>query len=153
MKYSKPFPTLWVISVFIFASSCQAPKELEYRDFKNLKTEKLGFGNSILTVDLVYYNPNNFGIQLRSTDLDIFINDNYLGHSSQDFQVAIPKRAEFTLPLKVEIDTKNALKNVLLTLLNKEVTVKVTGKAKLGKGNVYKIFDVNYEGKQKFSIF
>lgn len=153
MKYSKPLPTLWVISLLTFASACQAPKDLEYRDFKNLKAEKLGLTKSNLSVDLIYYNPNNFGIQLKYADLDIYINDNFLGHTTQDYQITIPKRAEFTLPLKVEVDTKNTLKNVLMTLLNKEVMVKVTGKAKLGKGNVFKLFDVNYEGKQKFSIF
>ena len=153
MKSKPTYPTLWIITLLLVVSSCQTPKDLEYRDFKNLKAESLGLTKSVLSVDLIYYNPNNFGIQLKYADLDIFINDNFLGHTIMDYQINIPKRAEFSLPLKVDVDTKNTLKNVLMTLLNKEVTVRVTGKAKLGKGNVFKLFDVNYEGKQKFSIF
>jgi LEA14-like dessication related protein len=139
--------------IFIFATSCQTPKDLVYRDFKNLKVDKVGFAATTLRVDLVYYNPNNFGLQLKYTDLDIFVNNNYLGHSSQDYQISIPKLAEFTLPLAIEVDMKNLLKNAFPTLMGKEVLLKVTGTVKLGKANVYKTFPVNYEGVQVFSAF
>ena len=153
MKIKNPFyPLILSFSIFLIIS-CQAPKELVYRDFKNLKVEKLGFGASTLNLDLIYYNPNNFGLQLRNTDLDIFVDGNYLGHSSQDLQINIPRLAEFTLPLQIEVDMKNALKNALPTLLGKEVVVKVTGKVKLGKANVYKSFTVDYESIQRFSTF
>ena len=33
----------------------------------------MGFTASKVSLDLQYYNPNNFGLQLRKTDLDIFI--------------------------------------------------------------------------------
>ena len=137
----------------IFTTSCQAPKDLVYRDFKNLKLEKVGFAATTLKVDLVYYNPNNFGLQLKYTDLDIYVNSNYLGHSSQDYQITIPRLAEFTMPLAIEVDMKNLLKNAFPTLLGKEVLIKVTGTVKLGKANVYKTFPVNYEGVQIFSAF
>ena len=153
MKIKNPFyPLILSFSIFLIIS-CQAPKELVYRDFKNLKVGKLGFGSSTLNLDLIYYNPNNFGLQLRNTDLDIFVDGNYLGHSSQDLQINIPRLAEFTLPLQIEVDMKNALKNALPTLLGKEVVVKVTGKVKLGKANVYKSFTVDYESIQRFSTF
>lgn len=133
--------------------SCQAPKELVYRDFKNINIEKLGFDITRLRVDLIYYNPNNFGLQLKSTDFDIFIDNNFLGHSSQEYQINIPKRGEFTLPITVDVDMKNLLKNSLGTLFNKEVLVRVVGKVKLGKANVYKSFPVDYESVQKLSLF
>ena len=147
-----PYP-LGVILLVVLATSCQAPKDLVYKDFTNLKLEKLGFGSSTLMLDLIYYNPNNFGLQLKSTDLDIFIDGNYLGHSAQDYQITIPKLADFTLPLQVDVDMKNLLKNALTSILGREVMVKITGKVKLGKANVFKIFPVNYEGLQKFSVF
>ncbi len=145
-------PTFFLV-ILLFASSCQAPKELEYRDFKNLKIEKMGLGASSLKLDVVYYNPNNFGLQLKYTDLDIFVDGNFLGHSSQDYQITIKKLAEFTLPLQISLDMQNLLKNALPTLLGKEVTVKITGKVKLGKANVYKMFNVNYEARQRFVIY
>lgn len=140
------------LSALLIMTSCREPKELEYRDFKNLSSEKLGFSSSTFKIDLVYYNPNNFGLQLKRTDLDIFIDSNYLGHTAQDYQINIPKRGEFTLPLSIEVDMKNAYKNAIPALFGKEVLVRVVGKVKLGKANVYKNFNVNYEGKQKFSF-
>ena len=133
-------------------TSCREPKELEYRDFKNLSSDKLGFSSSTFKVELVYYNPNNFGLQLKRTDLDVYIDSNYLGHTAQDYQINIPKKGEFTLPLSIEVDMKNAYKNAIPVLLGKEVLVRVTGKVKVGKANVFKSFNVNYEGKQKFSF-
>lgn len=140
------------ILLMLFMPSCREPKELEYRDFKNLSSEKLGFSSSTFKVDLIYYNPNNFGIQLKRTDLDIYIDGNYLGHTAQDYQINIPRRGEFTLPLMVEVDMKNAYKNAFPALFGNEVLVKIVGKLKLGKANVYKSFDVNYEGRQKFTF-
>lgn len=79
-------------------SSCREPKELEYRDFKNLSSEKLSFSSSTFKLDLIYYNPNNFGLQLKRTDLDIFIDSNYLGHTEQDYQIDIPKEGNLLYP-------------------------------------------------------
>ena len=132
---------------------CSSPKALEYRDFKNFKVEKPGFSSTALKMDLIYYNPNNFGMELNRTDLDIYINDNYLGRATQEYQVAIPRRAEFSIPLTMDVDMKNLLKNGFITLLNSEVMVKVTGTVRVGKLNVFKSFPVNYEGKQQFTLF
>lgn len=133
--------------------SCSTPKELEYRDFKNFTVEKLGFSSSSLKMDLIYYNPNNFGLELNRTDLDIFIDNNYLGKTSQEYQVSIPRREEFSIPIKIDIDMKNLLKNGFTTFLNNEVMIKVAGTVRVGKLNVFKSFPVNYEGKQRFSFF
>ena len=134
-------------------SSCREPKDLEFREFHNLSLEKLGFAGANLKVDLVYYNPNNFGLELNRTDLDIYIDSTYLGHSSQDLQVAIPKRDIFTIPLKIELDMKNLLKNGIMTLLNKQVNVRLLGKVKVGKAGVFKSFNVDYQTVQNFSLF
>ena len=143
----------WILMISIGLTSCRTPKDLEFRDFKNLKVNNLGFSNASLTLDLVYYNPNNFGLDLSRTDLDIFVDSTLLGHSTQDIQIPIPRRDVFTIPLKVDLDMKNLLKNSLAAFLNKEVNVKVLGKVRVGKAGVYKTFNVDYATKQNFSFF
>jgi LEA14-like dessication related protein len=133
--------------------SCSTPKDLEYRDYRNFKLNGMGFTTSRVSMDLQYYNPNNFGLQLRKTELDIFINNNFLGHSSSDTLINIPRRDTFLLPIKFDMDMKNAFKNAFNTMMGNEVTVKVTGRVKVGKANVYMSMPVNYEGKHKFPIF
>jgi len=140
-------------SILFFLNSCHGIKELEFKEYKNFKLEKAGFSKSTISVDLVYYNPNTFGLELKKTDLDIYINDNLLGHSVQEVQVNIPKKQQFTLPLKIDVDMKNILKNSLTTLLNKEVTIKATGKIKVGKANLYKTLPFEYSTKQEIILF
>ncbi len=153
MKFFK-LPTLFIITILTtLLISCSTPKELEYRDFKNFTIDKLGFSATSIKMDLIYYNPNNFGLQLKSTELDIFLDNNYLGHSMQEQFVNIPRRQEFSIPVKVEVDMKNLLRNGMTTLLRSEVLVKVIGTVKVGKANLFKSLPVNYEGRQKFTIF
>ncbi|MEO8414697.1 MAG: LEA type 2 family protein [Ginsengibacter sp.] len=133
--------------------SCSSPKDLEYRSYHNFSIQKLGFNNSTIKLDLEYYNPNNFGMQLKNSDLDIFIDGNMLGHSSFDTLITIPRRNTFILPIKFDVDMQNIFKNALGTLMGKEVTVKLTGKLRIGKANVFMSLPVNYETKETFSLF
>ncbi len=140
------------LSCFLILS-CSAPKDVEYRSYSNLSLEKLGFNSSQVKLSLQYYNPNNFGLQLKKTELDIFINNNFLGHSSSDSLIRIPRRDTFSVPIKFDVDMQHAYKNAFSSLFNNEVTVKVTGRLKVGKANVFMSMPVSYEGKQKFSLF
>ena len=146
-------PMLIILGSVILMTSCREPKDLEFREFNNLSLENIGFTGANLKVDLVYYNPNNFGLELNRTDLDIYVDSTFLGHSSQDLQVAIPKRDIFTIPLKIELDMKNLLKNGIMGLLNKQVNVRLLGKVKVGKAGVFKSFNVDYQTVQNFSLF
>ena len=144
---------LLLLLLSLLSLGCSTPKALEYRTFKNFTIEKLGFSSTAVKLDLIYFNPNNYGIELKTTDIDIFVNDNYLGHSMQDYQITIPKKDEFSIPLKIDVDMRNILKNGLNTFLRNEVTVKITGRIKVGKANVFMIFPILYEGKQTFGFY
>ena len=153
MKFSTHYSTLLLLLIIFFMPSCRTPKDLVYKDFQNLRMEKMGFSSSIIKLDLLFYNPNKFGLKLKSTDLDIFIDNNFIGHTAQEYEINIPKRGDFSLPIQLDVDMKNVLLNALTGLLNKEVTVKLMGTIILGKLNVYKSFPVNYESIQKIAVF
>ena len=144
---------LLFLPVILTILSCSSPKALEYKTYHNFSIQKLGFNSSTIKLDLEYYNPNNFGMQLKNSDLDIFIDGNLLGHSSFDTLIAIPRRDTFILPIKFDVDMQNIFKNAWSTLTGKEVLVRLTGKLKIGKANVFMSLPVNYESKQTFSMF
>jgi LEA14-like dessication related protein len=146
MKY------LFSILVITMVIGCGKPQAPDYRDFRNFKIEKLGFNRSAVSMELVYYNPNNFGVQLRNIDCDVYIENNYLGKFQLDTMMNIRKKSEFILPAKVEIDMKNVFKNSLNLILQNEIAVKLTGNAKLGKAGVYFNVPVKYEGKHKLEF-
>jgi Late embryogenesis abundant protein len=143
----------WILACTLVFLSCSSPKALEYKTYHNFAISKLGFNNSTIRLDLEYYNPNNYGLQLRSTDLDIFVNGNLLGHSAMDTLIRIPKRDTFSIPVAFDVDMQNFYKNAFNTLTGKEVLIKLTGKVRVGKANVFMSFPVNYESKQSFSFF
>ncbi len=142
-----------MVSTLLLIASCSPPKALEYREFKNFTVEKLGFSSSTVKMDLVYFNPNNYGLQLKRTDLEVYINNVYVGHTSQEYQVTIPKKEEFSIPIHIDVDMQNLFKNSLNALMKNEVTVKLNGSVKVGKANVFISFPVNYEEKQAFTLF
>ena len=141
---------LFVIMAFL---SCSSPKDLEYINYQDFSIQQLGFNNSTISLNLEYYNPNNFGMQLKNTDLDIFINGNLLGHSSSDSLIHIPRRDTFSIPVKFNVNMQSFYKNALSTLFGKEILVRLTGKVRVGKANIFKSFPVNYETKETFSLF
>ncbi len=126
---------------------------MQYRETRNFKVDKLGLATSTLKTDLVFFNPNNFGLQLNKFDLDVYVDNNYLGHTSHDQLVSIPKKAEFSIPVKMEVDMKNLLKNGIDAIFSKEISLKVVGSIKIRKGRISKNFPIKYESKQKISIF
>lgn len=139
--------------MMIVLSSCHSPKDLVFKEFKNLSLDQLNFAGANLKVDLVYYNPNNFGLSLNRTDLDIFVDNTLLGHSSQNVQVSVPKRADFTIPLTINLDMKNILKNGLTSFMNKQVSIRALGSVKVGKAGIFKSFPVDYTTVQTLSMF
>lgn len=145
--------SLILVAIMACLTSCSSPKEIVYNQYKNLKIESLGFEKSTVRLDLEYYNPNNFGLQLRRTELDVNVNGSYLGRSISDTLINIARRDTFTIPIRFDVDMKNLFKNAFNTLSGNEITVKVSGKIKIGKANVFMSMPINYEGKHKFSVF
>ncbi|MDP4286264.1 MAG: LEA type 2 family protein [Bacteroidota bacterium] len=142
-----------ILFIAIVLMSCSSPKALEYKDYRNFSIKSLGFNNSTVNLDLEYYNPNNFRMQLKNTNLDIFIDGKLLGHSSTDTLINIPRRDTFSLPVQFDINMQSFYQNALNTLLGKEVLLRIQGKIKVGKANIFMYFPVNYESKETFSLF
>ncbi len=148
MKARLLHPSLYLILVIFFAS-CASLKEPEYRSIGNIRVSKLGFSESTLTLDIHYFNPNNSRLKLKRAEGDAWIENNFLGRFSIDTLIHIPARGEFRLPVKLVVDMRKIIGSSLLALLVNEVTVKVEGKARVGKGFVYINYPLRYEGKHK----
>ncbi|MBI1780829.1 MAG: LEA type 2 family protein [Sphingobacteriales bacterium] len=139
---------LTALSCSIAFSSCKNMQDPEYRDIKNFRLTKLNTEESTAKMDVVYYNPNSLNFQIRSTDLDIYINNNYVGHTNLDSVIRVPKQTEFIIPVSARVNTQTFFSNALSALLTKEVNIRITGSIKAGASGLYKNFKVNYEGKQ-----
>lgn len=134
-------------------SSCEKNKDLQFVRVAGFTLGELGMSKSIVNLTLAYYNPNNYRLQLKDADFDLFIDDTEVGHSVQDTIINIPARDTFYFPVKLEVNMGNVFKNAFSAFSNKEVTIKATGKCKVGKGGVYLPFPIKCETKQPLNFF
>jgi LEA14-like dessication related protein len=132
---------------------CRKPRDMEFKEMQHFKMGKMGFDKTDISMDLIYFNPNNFQLKLKDTDCDVFIDGNYLGHFRLDSTITVAKKANFTFPVNMQVDMKNVFKNGFNTLFSKEVLLKVNGSTRAGKGGIFIKVPIRYEGKHSFGLF
>ncbi|WP_161596795.1 LEA type 2 family protein [Chitinophaga vietnamensis] len=128
-------------------------KDLQFVRVAGMTMSELGMSKSIVRMTLAYYNPNNFKLQLKDANFDLFFDDTPVGHSIQDTMIYIPARDTFYFPVKLEVNMGNVLQNAWSAFSKKEVTIKATGNCKVGKGGVYLPFPIKCETKQALNFF
>ncbi|MFT4023418.1 MAG: LEA type 2 family protein [Flavihumibacter sp.] len=131
------------------AAACKRPQIPEYQAFDNFELAKISMGESVVSADLKYYNPNPYPLQLKRANLAISINDKPVGTTVLDTLIQIPKLDTFYVPVKMKVDMKQLLSNALSMLLSDGVNVKVNGTIKMGRGGFFFNVPVNYEGRQE----
>lgn len=146
----KLLSTLLLAFALIF-TSCQSAKnvnEPEFRDIGNVRLIEAGLLKTTAGADIIYYNPNNFGIQLSSARGDVYVDNTYFGSFELDQQVQVRKNSEFILPVVLKIDNINAIKNQLDIYKKKEALVRIEGRALVRKAGFSKEIPISYEQVQ-----
>ena len=129
MRYTSIFAGLFVLLL----SSCAKLEEPVFNHIDNLKAGTLGLKSSLMTFDMHYYNPNNRKARLKSAEGEAWVDSSYIGHFHIDTTVDIPAKANFILPVKLDVDMKYLLNYSLFGFKNEEVLVRVKGKPRWGK--------------------
>jgi LEA14-like dessication related protein len=142
-----------ILLLLYVLTGCKRPESFEYRDVQNFKIDSLGFEKSTVSMDLIYFNPNNFGVNLKSIDCDVYVEHNYLGKYILDTTMHIAKRSEFTVPSHMQVDMRNLFKNTLNSFFSNELLLEVKGTTRLGKGGIYITVPFTYSGRQKLNLF
>ena len=143
------YPTLLVLLVSFVFGACRAYRVPEFRYVENLTVDNIGLNHTSLGMDLRYNNPNKGRVRIKKAEGDAWLADNYLGHFVLDTLVDVPSEAEFVLPVKLELDMEQLIKNSLILASNKEIPVRIEGTAKLGRSGVYMNYPIKYSGMQK----
>lgn len=131
----------------LILSSCGKFKDPEFRGVKNLSVSQFNFKDPTLDLELDYFNPNKSGLKIKQAEGDAWADDQYLGHFTMDTLIRISGQSDFSLPVKFKADMKILLKNSFTSLLGKETTLKVEGRARVGKGIIFINYPIHYEGK------
>jgi len=147
---------LWSTLLFVTLGACLPNKNIKEPDFiraQKFGIRSLGLKTSSVSMELIYFNPNPFGLKLKNADLEVFLDNRVLGHSFVDTLIDIPAKDSFALPVKLDVDMKTLFPNAWAILSQKEVELSLKGKVRLGRGGIFVNFPVDYSGKQDLSIF
>ena len=145
--------TLFVFLIVL--ASCSSSKNLqdpEYVDIENVRLIKVGLLQTTAGVDLVYYNPNDYSVELANARGKVYIDDLYLGRFELDDNVKVGKRSEFVLPLVFKMDNISAIKQRDI-YKKKEAMVKIEGRAKIQKNGFSKDIPIKFEKMETLDKF
>jgi len=136
-------------AVLLFAS-CKSDniREPEYREIQNVRITDVGLLRTTAGLDLVYYNPNDFGVTLSQARGDVYIDNMYFGRFSISDKVAVRKHQEFVIPALLQMDNISAVKNHREIFKKKQALIRIEGFATLKKAGFNKEVPIKYEGIQ-----
>lgn len=140
-------PTLLALLLF----SCKT-KPLEYLSFDRFRVTKLGFPNSVISLDVTTYNPNKFGLKLTKLESDVFVNQEFLGKAFIDSTVLVPGRDTFVIPVKMDVKMGGTMNSLMQMIANKEdstvLNIKLDGKAQVRKSGLQLSYPILYEDRK-----
>lgn len=99
-----------LVLIFLAAlslASCIPNKNIELRDVRNLVVEKGTGEDPVLAGDAVFYNPNSARMKLREIKVDVFVDGKKSATVDQKLKAVARGKAEFTVPLKVQLQLKD----------------------------------------------
>jgi LEA14-like dessication related protein len=138
--------------LLLVLSSCSKPKGFEYKGLNHVTIKNVGFEYVDVSLNLVCYNPNNFRLDLKQVDCEVYIDNRFLGKYTLDTLLHIPKKQNFELPSQMRVSMGGVFKNAFSVFMNKEVLIKVKGKTKIGKGFIFLDVPFTYETRQAISL-
>ena len=81
----------------LFLASCKTSeiREPEYRDIRDVRITDVGLFKTTAGLNLVYYNPNAFKVQLNDASGDVYIDNIHLGRFKLDEKVQVSSVQKF----------------------------------------------------------
>ena len=153
MKIFSLYPTLFILLVAVFISSCKLKiEEPEFRRICNFDVKQLGLLQNTISFDVVFYNPNSFDVTVKEAASDIYLDSIYIGKFAQPAAIEVGKNAEFTLPLSGIVNLSTVLKLNFKDLVNKEVLIRANGSAKVGKAGIFITRPITYQGRHRLDM-
>ena len=140
---------VYALLVLFSLASCGKIEEPQFKRIDGFGLKKLGVRESVIGFNLVFQNPNNFGLTVKEADINVYVDSVLLGKFKQPNETMVEKNAEFSIPLEGAIGIDKALQLNLPSLLGKEVQVRGEGNVRVGKGGVFINKAVSYTGKHR----
>lgn len=133
----------------VILTSCQPTQPPEFRRIQNFSVKSISLAEAKIGFSITMFNPNNFGLTVKEAVADVSVDSLQMGQFTQDQDVAVSKKSEFTVALSGSIPLAQALKFNLKDLSNREVLIRALGSAKLQKAGITVSKPFEYSGKHR----
>ena len=107
-------------SIFLL-SSCFEVKNLDFKGVDGIKLGKLEKKSLDLSLNVTVFNPNGFSIKVKSSDVDVFADDQLLGKAKVVDHVKIFRKKEdsYLVPIHIDLEDGVLLKLIKFALKDK----------------------------------
>ena len=101
----KLFSALVVAGVLIM-TACVPKEDIQFLEVKNIVVTTGPNGQPLLRGEALFYNPNKIKMKLRKADIEVLVNDKKSALVNQDYDIAIPAKGNFTVPVEAQLTLK-----------------------------------------------
>lgn len=148
MNYRSLLPFLVVVII-----GCTKVQEPEFRSIGNFHLKSFSLQSAVISFNVTYFNPNNFGVTVKQAEAGVYVDTVYLGKFVQDSSITVQKNAQFSIPLSGPVSLQTILQLNLQHLNEREVLLRTDGSVKLGKAGIYINKTFHYSGKHRLQDF
>lgn len=121
-----------MLFIFLLMNSCNIFESIEVGEVQGINFTKIDEGKVSFEVLIPIENPNGFNLKITGVDLDVIVNNEYLGKIKNVGDVLIHQQSDevYNFPLDVEYSGSNILKGAftLFSLfLDRKADVRISG--------------------------
>jgi LEA14-like dessication related protein len=134
---------IYIVSILLLFTSCSLFKEIKINAVKDI-SPSIENKAIIINTSVEVKNPNFYKVAIKSTDLQVFLDDKELGNIELLDKVLFKKKTTDTYALKLKMKLADgALFTILRNVFKKEVTLTFKGKIKGAALGIPKSITIN----------
>ena len=111
-----------LLSLLLLFTGCFSYKHVQLHDITNVKVEKMDAKGIALRVDALIENPNGYKIHVLDPDVDLYLNDKFIGKGLLDTALVLEKKKSrvYSIPLHADLHGGSLLMMLLTGALNSD---------------------------------
>lgn len=128
-------------------TSCFRYEEVILRDVTDVRVETFDAKGIALRVDALIHNPNGYKIHVSDPDVDLYLNDKFIGKGLLDSALVLDRRSTqlYSIPLHADLQGGSLLMLLLTGEFSTEMRIGAKGTVRAGNGALSKRFPFELE--------
>lgn len=145
MRFKRLLPFLFLVLI----TGCTRIKEPQFRRVENFHLKNFGLQQATIAFNVVYFNPNNFGVTVKEAAANVYLDSVYWGKFVQDSTIGVKRNSEFSIPLSGAVSLQKVLDLNLQELSQRDILIRANGNVKVGKAGIFITKPFTYQGKHR----